>query len=182
MVRSLTPFPEKSGESGRGPAGLVLIRAADEHLPFLQTLYAEWQSQELRLLPWPEAEKRRIIRQQFEFQHHQWVTHYPLADFWIVASLDGQARGRLYLDRSTAPWRLIDILLSESARCTGIGTALLRWIQQEAAEAGAGVTLHVGANNPRARSLYERLGFTALPIEGQQLHLPMQWAAGDRQQ
>lgn len=181
MARSWMLFPKSSGKERCKAGPLLLLRATDSQLNFLQALYAEWQGQELALLPWPDDEKRRIIGKQFELQHNQWVTHYPHADFWIVAGPDENALGRFYLDRSTAPWRIVDILLCEGARSAGAGTALIRWVQHEAAAAGASVTLQVAANNQRARSLYERLGFTVLPPQAQQMHLPMQWSPLDEQ-
>lgn len=180
MGRSLIPFPEMNREEACKAGDLLLLRATDCHLSFLKNLYAEWQLPEWGLLPWADDQKRRMSSDQFELQHNEWLTQHPDADYWIIADPDERAQGRLYLDRSTAPWRLIDILLCEASRRAGIGSSLIQWIQHEAAAAGASITLQVAANNPRAKSLYEQLGFVALPASEQGMHLPMQWSPLDR--
>ncbi|MCX7561053.1 GNAT family N-acetyltransferase [Sulfitobacter sp. F26204] len=54
------------------------------------------------------------------------------------------------------------ICVASAARGTGIGTALLRAIKDEAVAQGLGsVRLDVIDSNPRARALYEREGFVA---------------------
>ena len=57
----------------------------------------------------------------------------------------------------------------------GIGGGLLRLIQEEAGEAGAGLTIHVEAFNP-ARRLYERLGFVPVATNNQ-VYIRMEWRA-----
>lgn len=69
---------------------------------------------------------------------------------WALAQDDED--GRFHLD---------GICVAEAARGQGIGTALLAAICDEARGRGhAAVRLEVVDTNPRARALYERLGFT----------------------
>ena len=57
---------------------------------------------------------------------------------------------------------VIDLLeVSPDAQGGEIGSQLVRRVQQEAAVEGRSVTLTVLKANPRAKALYERLGFTA---------------------
>lgn len=52
------------------------------------------------------------------------------------------------------------IVVSESARGTGLGRRLLENAEQQAKAAGAGsITLHVFGNNERARAVYRKLGY-----------------------
>jgi ribosomal protein S18 acetylase RimI-like enzyme len=83
--------------------------------------------------------------------------------------------GRLYLDRSTSEWRIVDILLATAWRGLGLGTQLIAWVQQSAALAGArSVALTVAVDNRRAHALYARLGFDDADA-GDGLHQPMRW-------
>ncbi len=68
-------------------------------------------------------------------------------------------------ERKTEPGSLLmdGIFVSEAARGQGVGTALLQAIVEKAAEDGLDrVRLDVIDRNVRARSLYERMGFTAV--------------------
>lgn len=54
-----------------------------------------------------------------------------------------------------------------SARGTGVATAVLRRLEQEAVRAGAGsVVLETGTAQPDAIRFYEREGYTAIPLFG----------------
>lgn len=58
----------------------------------------------------------------------------------------------------------------------GIGTSIIRNLQSEAAEADTELDLGVELDNPRARELYERLGFTAIGQDDTEL--VMRWTPG----
>lgn len=82
--------------------------------------------------------------------------------------------GLLIFDRDEAEGELLmdGIAVAESARGRGVGTALLEAVLDVAAERGLHtVRLDVVDTNPRARKLYERMGFVAtqtqrLPLLG----------------
>lgn len=81
--------------------------------------------------------------------------------FWRAVLLD-------LLERKTEPGSLLmdGIFVSETARGKGIGTALLQAIFRKAAEDGLKrVRLDVIDSNDRARSLYERMGFSAVSAQ-----------------
>jgi GNAT superfamily N-acetyltransferase len=161
---------------------LSLRHATDADWPFLQALFAGFQAEEMAQLGWPQAEIEALLRDQCRLQHHHVVTCFPGADFWIVEHADRPGAhspvGRFYLDRSTPLWRIIDIGFLPNARGRGFGSALLKWAQACAADAGAaGIDLHVVVVNWRARQLYQSLGFRA---EGEQegYHQHMTWRPG----
>ena len=73
--------------------------------------------------------------------------------------LDGGAPvGLLKVSRDPHEWVLIQIQLAPGYQGSGIGTGLLAEVIDEAARAGADLTLSVLKANP-AKSLYERFGF-----------------------
>ena len=70
--------------------------------------------------------------------------------------------GRLFIARSPAEIRLIDIALLRKYRNAGVGTQLNYALLHEAALAFKPVRIHVESFNPALR-LDQRLGFAKLP-------------------
>ena len=180
MAPVLRPFPRSRrpaiDTSALQAFGITLRAASVEDLLDLVGLYAQLRMPELLFHPWSQAEKRAFAEEQFRLQHHHFLRHCPRADFWLVLR-DYAPIGRLYLDRSTSEWRIVDILLATAWRAQGLGSRLIVWIQQSAAAAGAsGVALTVAVDNRRAHALYARLGFNDVGA-GDGLHQPMRWPA-----
>jgi ribosomal protein S18 acetylase RimI-like enzyme len=138
---------------------VALRTATDADRPFLEALYAEARADELAFTTLDDAAKAALCKQQFEAQDRSYRQQFPDAAFDVVL-VDGEAKGRLIVDRSDV-WHVVDIVLSASGRGAGVGTALLRALTEEAKRAGCDVTLTAATSNP-ARRLYERLGFVAV--------------------
>lgn len=111
----------------------------------------------MALVDWTEDQKKAFLRMQFNAQHQYYQDVYAGANFQVIL-LNEQPIGRLYLARWSHEIRIIDIALLSQFRNTGIGTALLKDLLAEAAQAGQVVTIHVEKFNQALR-LYERLGF-----------------------
>jgi len=71
----------------------------------------------------------------------------------------------------------MDIALLPAHRNIGIGTKLIRELQEEARGAGKTLSIHVEQFNPALR-LYERLGFKKVREFG--LYYLMEWNVDDR--
>jgi ribosomal protein S18 acetylase RimI-like enzyme len=122
-----------------------------------------------RTVEWPTAEfiqqlavpRAAIIlrNNHSRAQHTDYRRDYADAD-WLVIEREGEAVGRLYLDRRAQAHRIIDIALMPHVRNRGFGRALLRDLLDEATAAGKPVTIYVEKLNPAMR-LYQRLGFVA---------------------
>ena len=138
-------------------ASVHLREEGEDDLPFLRTLYASTRAEELAPVPWPEVQKRAFLDHQFELQRAQYREHYLGAE-WLVIERDAVPIGRLYLKRSSAEVRMMDIALLPDARGRGIGTRLTRAVIDWAAAQGLPVTLHVEPFNPAYR-MYQRFGF-----------------------
>jgi ribosomal protein S18 acetylase RimI-like enzyme len=78
---------------------------------------------------------------------------------------EGEAIGRLYLAEWGSEIRIVDISLVPENRGRGLGEALLRDVQADAASRGKAVSIHVEKFNP-ARRLYDRLGFAVIEDKG----------------
>lgn len=96
------------------------------------------------------------------------IAHYFLSEqaagniVFAAAWRDQQLLGTVVLDfRSDNAPELKHLYVHEAFRGAGAGTAMCRWIETRAAKQGFDkLYLGVGINNPGARRLYQRLGFS----------------------
>lgn len=142
---------------------------------FLRALYASTRAHEMALTDWTAAEQALFLNSQFDLQRHHYRAHCPGATFDVIL-LDAVPVGRIYVYRTDAEIRLMDVALLPDARGRGIGTALVQRLLTEAASRDARVTLNVEPFNA-ARSLYERLGFRVLDEDPTNLF--MEWRRPD---
>lgn len=143
----------------------------DGDAAFLADLVADARP-DLALLP--DAVRGQVVALQRAAQEAGWRAAARAPDFAVV-EVDGEPVGRLYLDRRGDELRVVDIAVHTRFRGAGLGAALLRRVQAEAAASGIPVRLHVARDNP-AQRLYARLGFT---VEGSDaVRLGLIWRAG----
>jgi ribosomal protein S18 acetylase RimI-like enzyme len=138
---------------------------------FLARVYASSRAEELAITGWPDELKANFCRSQFDAQSAYYSANYRGASFQIIER-DGWPVGRLYVDRSEKEIRIVDITLLSEFRGSGIGTKLLRELQEEARAAAKSLTIHVERFN-RALGLYQRLGFQQVEDKG--VYLLMKW-------
>ncbi len=138
------------------PVQVVLRPVTDEDREFLIDLYGSTRA-DLALLPLDEEQRDDLVRMQFHAQDLHYHQTNPNGSFDLV-EIEGRPAGRMYVDRTTGDIRIIDISLLPGLRGAGIGTALIRAVQDEAAASDRTVSLHVAMGN-RAATLYQRLGF-----------------------
>ena len=144
-----------------------------EDVSFLAAVYASTRWDELAPTGWSDEEKAVFCRRQFDAQSAHYREHYPEAAFEIIEK-DGRGIGRLYVARWEREIRIVDISLLPEFRGAGLGTQLLRELQEEARSAGKSLTIHVERFNPALR-LYQRLGFEQIEDKG--VYLLMRWSA-----
>lgn len=151
---------------------LALRHVREADVSFLRQLYGQTRADELAHVPWPRAMLDRFLDDQFALQHKHYVTHYATAQFLIIESA-GQPVGRLYVHQDNQDHHIVDISIATDHQGKGWGRELIAHLQALASQEGHGVSLHVSIYNPRARSLYERLGFQATAEEG--AYVAMRW-------
>jgi ribosomal protein S18 acetylase RimI-like enzyme len=144
---------------------------------FLAGVYASTRAEELAPTGWSDEQKADFCRRQFDAQTAHYSANYPKASFQVIER-DGQPIGRLYVARWEKEIRIVDITLLPEFRGTGIGSKLLRELQEEARSAGKSLTIHVERFNPALR-LYQRLGFEQVQDKG--VYLLLEWD-GDQQE
>jgi ribosomal protein S18 acetylase RimI-like enzyme len=148
---------------------LRAIRPEDE--AFLYQVYASTRAEELAPLGWEEAQKEAFLRMQFRAQHCYYHDQFPLASYQVI--LRGECSiGRLYVDRRADKISILDIALLPEHRNAGLGSALLRGVLAEAAQAGKPVRIYVECFNPALR-LYERLRFSRVGDTG--VYFLLEW-------
>ncbi|BDU19171.1 hypothetical protein DYGSA30_06280 [Dyella sp. GSA-30] len=151
--------------------GISLRYAHDGDLAFFRDIYAQSRAAEVAAMPWSAAVRRAFCDSQFELQHRHYVAHYRQGHFLVVEH-DGKAIGRLYVCHQSDELWLVDILIDQTWRGQGIGTALLDWMRELASGLGLiSLRLHVLKNNQGARRLYERQGFVPDGAEGAHLRM-----------
>lgn len=150
--------------------GLRLRPALPGDDGFLKALYASTRD-DLRAMLAPPM-RDGLLDMQWRAQRAGYRHDFPDADDLIVEA-GGAPLGRLLLERTLRPWRIVDIALLPAARGRGHGAALLGALQASAAAAGTGLALTVRRDNPGARRLYRAAGF--VPTGGDALSEQMAW-------
>jgi ribosomal protein S18 acetylase RimI-like enzyme len=141
-----------------------LRHTGESDRPLLLRLFASTRAGELAMLPLDEAAKQAFVRMQFEARERSYRAQVPDARFDVIL-LDSAPIGRLTVARREREIRVVDLALLPEQRGGGIGTTLLEQLAAEADASAATLTLHVEVHN-RARSLYQRIGFTEVSRDG----------------
>ena len=146
------------------------VRQADEGFLFL--VYSGTRDEEMSQTGWSDAEKQSFLEMQFKAQHMDYTARFPTADYSIVLHNDVPA-GRLWVNRTPDEIRILDIALLPDFRNKGIGTELLRRLQDEAKSFGRPLRHSVFIMNEGALRFYQRLGFTV--IDDLETYYVMEW-------
>lgn len=146
------------------------VRPEDEAGLF--ALFAAVRTGELGMQEWEPGMRDRILRLQFEAQRRSHRAEYPAADDRLI-ELDGAPVGWVVVDRSGPALHGIDIALLAEKRGQGLGTRVIRALQEEAAAGDRPMVLTVNRTNVQAHALYVRLGFHA--IKETDAHIVMEW-------
>ena len=155
------------------PEDIHLRPICEQDNSFLYRLYASTRADEMALLDWSDEQKSEFLAMQFNAQHSFYMQQFKQASFDVIEQ-QGDAIGRLYVDRRPDEIRIIDIALMPAYRGKGIGGGIMQALIDEAAEENKSVTIHVEHNNPAIR-LYQRQGFRHVSDEG--VYYLMEWRA-----
>jgi GNAT superfamily N-acetyltransferase len=152
---------------------LTLQAESAEDEAFLFEVYASTREEELAVVAWDAAARRRFLEMQFRAMRKGYRGMFPDAEFAVIL-LDGRPVGRAVVDRSGEAIHVVDLALLGPERNQGIGTRLLRQWTEEAAQTNRPLRLRV-LKGSRARRLYERLGFMRTDDDG--LYEGLEWRA-----
>lgn len=158
------------GDGSSPVVALRLVTAADE--PFLRTVYASSREDELAAVPWTDEQRAAFLDLQFRAQAADYARRFPSADQSVVLA-NGTPVGRVWVHQGDGELRLLDVTILTSARGRGIGTFLLRRLQERARASGVPLRHTVLTSNIAARRLYERVGFAV--VDSTETHHLMEW-------
>jgi RimJ/RimL family protein N-acetyltransferase len=151
---------------------IALRPVTPDDFEFMAELYASTRAEEMKLVDWPDEQKRVFLRSQFTAQCDHYAQYYPDASFDIIER-GGTPIGRLYVFRGDPDdVRIVDISLIPEVRGGGVGTELLLGIMRDAESSGRSVSIHVERFNTALR-LYQRLGFEHVDEHG--VYYLMRW-------
>lgn len=141
-------------------------RAEDE--AFRYQLFVETVGAEFMILAGDES----LLQMQYRARRMSYEMSFPGAEEKVICLADAKPVGRLLIYPQPGAMRLVDIGLLERYRGQGIGTAVLRNLQQECLEKGSGLELQVARTN-RAANLYLQMGFTVASQDA--MYVQMRW-------
>ena len=125
---------------------------------FLLNLYAQERAAELMLAGLDAPQRETFVQMQFRARQASYAANYPTAMQEIICAEDGTPAGGILVERTAHGMRLIDIAVVKNKRRQGLGTELIRALQQECDTRGWTLRLQVLKGNTAER-LYRRLGF-----------------------
>lgn len=150
---------------------ISLRPATTEDGEFLLEVFKSSRGDDLRELGWDEDRIREFLGMQFEAQQRLYQSDYQQADDQIVLC-EGKPAGRLTVERRDHEIRCVDVALLPARRNIGIGTFLIRQLQEESRLTNQPLRLGV-IRFSRAINLFERLGFVRTSETG--AHFQMEW-------
>jgi ribosomal protein S18 acetylase RimI-like enzyme len=154
--------------------GFAMRPETDADIPVLMRIYASTREEELAEVPWSGEQKAAFLAQQFLAQRIHYRKYFADCAFDVIEE-GGTPAGRFYLQVRQTQLHIIDITLLPDWRRRGIGSTILRALQDAGCACGKGVGIMVEKFNPALR-LYERLGFR--PIADHGVYLEMEWLPG----
>ena len=157
---------------------LITLRPATaEDAAFIENVYKSSRGDDLRGLGWDESRVDEFLSMQFEAQStFDTADHEHAIDQVILYS--NKPVGRLLIDSGDQELRCLDLAVLPDFRNRGVGTFLLRNLQNQAAKSRRSLRLQVIRFN-RAISLFERLGFIRTSESG--THFQMEWKPPEAQ-
>ena len=148
---------------------LRAVAAGDEE--FLLKVFQSSRGDDLRGLGWDEDRISEFLTMQHQAQQQFYRNDYQHADDDIIL-LAGKPAGRLIVYRRENEIRCIDLALLPPHRGAGVGSFLIRKLQDETRRLNKPLRLQVIRFN-RAVALFERLGFVRTSETG--THFQMEW-------
>lgn len=121
---------------------------------------------------WDRPAEENFIKMQFEMQKRAYAMQFANALHSIVLVCNEPA-GRILVDQRDDAIALVDITISPEFQNKGVGTAVIKHIQGQAAGKNLALVLTVDKGNPRALELYTRLGFVRK--EENEMTIWMKW-------
>jgi RimJ/RimL family protein N-acetyltransferase len=151
--------------------GLGLREFCAEDQPFGEVLFNSTR-ESFYLMPMPRQQIDLLLKQQFILQTMSYAQHFPAAKTFII-TLDGEAIGKIILNRTQKSVHIVDIAFVQKMRGKGYGTEIFSALKSFATHEQLPLQLAVDQQNIPAKRLYLRLGFTL--VESSATHDTLIW-------
>jgi ribosomal protein S18 acetylase RimI-like enzyme len=139
---------------------------------FLYDLYAAVRGPEFDQAPIDASQKEHLLRIQFRGQMSSYAQMFPNSCCHVVM-LDGKPAGRLWVAPLEGELHLVDIALHPSLQSKGIGSVLIKRLQEEATRARLPIRCMVLRFNPGSLRFHRRLGFNI--VREDQMYYFLEW-------
>jgi ribosomal protein S18 acetylase RimI-like enzyme len=120
---------------------------------------------------WPDDEDEAEYRAGYAEWTRELLTGDEPDSTLSVLELDGERIGRLRVVRPGCRIELAGLQLMPAHQGQGIGSDAVRTLAREARASGLPLELVVEQDNPKARALYERLGFRSVGQDGDEIRM-----------
>ena len=153
------------------PESITTRSVKPEDQSFLVELYKSSRGDDLRGLGWDQQRISEFLDMQYEAQQTFYDSDYrDAADELIL--LEDKPIGRLMIESRPHEIRCIDLGLLPEYRERGLGTGVIRKLQETAKRENKPLRLQV-IRFSRAVNLFDRLGFVRTSETG--THFQMEW-------
>ncbi len=150
----------------------ISLRPVDDNDgEFLLRIYAASRETELSLMGPDPAIKHIFVEHQLGAQTRHYQAKYPEAKHDLIFC-DGEAAGRLYVDRSPQQIAILDLTVLPQYRKRGIATKLVTGLQDEARTTARSLRIYLEYFNP-AQKLFRELGFA--PVSEENGNFRFEW-------
>lgn len=153
-------------------AHVTLRPVADGDEEFLREVFASSRAEELAALGWTDEQQAGFVDFQFRAQTSDYLRRFPGSEHSVVL-VDGKPAGRMWVASQEGELRLLDLTMAPGSRGQGVGTLLLRRLQERAVREDVPLRHTVLVGNDAALRLYRRLGFVTVGTTG--MHVLMEW-------
>jgi ribosomal protein S18 acetylase RimI-like enzyme len=151
---------------------ISLRPAAAEDDSFILDVYKSSRGDDLRGLGWDEERISEFLSMQYDAQQKFHAQDYQHSSNELI-SCDDRRAGFLITERREHEIRCVDLALLPEYRNRGIGSLLMRQLQDQARAEEKPIRLQVIRFN-RAVNFFERLGFERTSETG--THFQMEWS------
>jgi hypothetical protein len=125
---------------------------------------------EYEYLPLPPDQKRQLIEMQYRLQTADYTARFPGSRHDVILR-DGAPSGRIWVARLEDQILIVDIGMRAAAQNGGIGSTVVRRLQDEARDSGKPLRSSVFRFNDGSLRWHQRLGFIVESEDEMQYHL-----------
>lgn len=150
---------------------ITLRSVTAEDREFLLRVYAAGREVELSVLPFDDVQKCAFCEHQLDAQTTYYEEKYPHATHDIILA-GGEPVGRVYVNRRDKLISILDLAVLAEHRKKGVGTYVVKSLQDEAATSDKRVGVYVETFNP-SQKFFRDLGFEL--VESDEMNLYFEW-------